>query len=119
MPARRRETESESCRYRITVFQPVRATRARVRNPCYVGGLPAVLAHVIAVPAAQNRFLPGVEIHALHALHVQIAEETLIPPAEAEQGDWRRHADVHAQHAALDFAHEFSRARAAGGEDTG
>src|SRR5439155_22280817 len=81
--------------------------------------LPPVLPHVIAVPAAEHGFLPRVEIHALNPLHMQVAEKALVPSAEAEQRDGRGHADVYTDHAALDFAHEFSRARSTGGEDAG
>src|SRR5204863_6932824 len=57
--------------------------------------LPPMLPNVIAVPAAEDGFLSRVEIHALDALHVQVAEEAGVPAAEAEQGDRRGHADVH------------------------
>src|SRR5437016_339624 len=50
---------------------------------------------------------------------MQIAEEALVPAAEAEKRNGRGHAIIHAQHASLDYTDEFPRARSACGEDAG
>src|SRR5689334_12430929 len=78
--------------------------------------LPAMLTYVIAVPPTQHRFLSRVEHHSLDALHMKIAEERVVPAAEAEQGHRGRHPHIYADHARLDVADEFSGRRAAGGE---
>src|SRR3954468_18208842 len=80
---------------------------------------PTHLSDVVAVPSGQHALLARVEHHAFDALHVQVAEEALVPAAEAEESHGRGDADVNAEHARLDVADELARARSAGGEDAG
>src|ERR1017187_9684239 len=81
--------------------------------------LPAELALVILVPAGQNQLLSGIEHHAFHALHVQVAVKRPVPTREGEDRHRRGHADVHADHATLDFSGEMLRPAAAAGKDGG
>ena len=56
-------------------------------------------------------------MHALGALNMQIAKERLVPAREREQRHWRGHTNIHADHAALDFACELAGISAAAGEN--
>ena len=60
---------------------------------------------------------PRVEAHALGAVDVVVAEQRVLPAAEAVEGHRHRDRDVDADHADLDPALELARRLAARGED--
>lgn len=62
-----------------------------------------------AEPAGGGDFLLGEELNAFFALHVEVAEEGVVPAIEGEPGHGGRYADVDADHAALDAVPEFAR----------
>src|SRR5215216_4211734 len=45
-------------------------------------------------PAARDRLLAREELHGVRPVGVQVAEEGVLPAAEREERDRRRHADV-------------------------
>src|ERR1017187_4883229 len=73
----------------------------------------------IAEPAAHGHFQLREELDAFFALHVQVAEEGLVPAVEREPGHGGGHADVDADHAALDAVLEFARGLARTRENGG
>src|SRR5690348_7920279 len=70
-------------------------------------------------PARERYFLAGVELDALRALDVQVAEKRAVPAGEREPGHRRRHADVDADHARVEVPLELSGRVAATREDDG
>src|SRR5690606_26472075 len=50
-------------------------------------------------PAGGHRLQPGVETHALGAMHMHIAEQGAFPSAETVKRHWRWNRHVHANHA--------------------
>src|SRR5580704_15872313 len=87
------------------------------------GGEMKVRAMVLLVgavwPATGDGFGVGVEADAFRAVHVGVAEERVLPPAEGVEGHRHRDRDVDADHPDLDLALEFLRRLPAGGEDRG
>src|ERR1019366_9338602 len=73
----------------------------------------------ITEPAAHGHLQLREELDAFFALHVEVAEEGLVPAVEREPGHGGRHADVDADHAALDAVFEFARSLARAREDRG
>src|ERR1017187_1538888 len=73
----------------------------------------------IAKPAAHGHFQLREELDAFFALHVQVAEEGLVPTVEREPGHRGGHADVDADHAALDAGFELARSLARPRENGG
>src|SRR5690606_21060566 len=71
----------------------------------------------LARPALDDDLRLRVELDAVPALRVQVAEEALPPAAEREEGHRRGHADVDAHVARPDLAAELPRVRAARCED--
>src|SRR5438034_5682691 len=71
------------------------------------------LAAPLARPALDHHLGLGVELHAMAALGVQIAEEALLPAREREEGHWRGHADVDADIAGARLAAKLACRRAA------
>ena len=61
-----------------------------------------------AEPAGGGDFLLGEELDAFLALHVEVAKERFIPAVEREPGHRSRHADVDADHSALDAMFELA-----------
>ena len=68
-------------------------------------------------PARERHFLAGVELNALGALDVQVAEERAVPAGEREPGHRRRHADVDADHARVEMLLELPGGVTAARED--
>src|SRR5262249_52719648 len=64
------------------------------------------------IPAAQDDLVVSVKVKALAPLNVQITEERLIPSRKGKDGHRRGHADVDADHPAIDVARERSRGAA-------
>src|SRR4249919_1300536 len=69
----------------------------------------------VAEPTARRHLLLREELHAFPALHVEVAEERIVPAVERKPGHRSRHADVDANHAAvetmLELARRFARSR--------
>src|SRR6266550_354007 len=63
----------------------------------------------VAEPAAGRHLQLREELNAFLALHVQVAEERIVPAVERKPRHRSRHADVDADHAALDAMLEFAR----------
>ena len=71
----------------------------------------------VTEPAGHGYFLLCEKLHPFLALHVQIAEEGLVPSVEREPGHRGRHANVYANHAAFDPVLELARGLTGAGED--
>src|SRR5262245_2944005 len=71
----------------------------------------------ITKPPARRDFLLREKLHAFFALHVQVAEEGIVPAVEREpcHGGW--HADVNAHHTAVDAMLEFAGSFAVAGKN--
>src|SRR5471032_3008176 len=80
------------------------------------GGVDAIIDAVVVEPAAGDGFGLGVELHHLLAVRAQIAEFRTTGTGEAEERYRHRDRDVDADLADVDFALEFTRRRAALGE---
>src|SRR5690349_17387471 len=70
-----------------------------------------------AEPARGSHFLLSEELHAFFSLHVEVAEERIIPAIERKPGHRSGHADVDADHAALNAMLEFAGGLAGAGEN--
>jgi len=68
------------------------------------------IALAVAEPAARGDFLLGEKLHAFLALHMQVTEERIVPTVERKPRHRSRHADVDADHAALDGISQQERA---------
>src|SRR5215469_14999449 len=66
------------------------------------------VAFAVAEPAGGGNFLLREKLHAFFALHVQVAEEGIVPAVEGEPGHRGGDADVNADHAAVDAMFEFA-----------
>src|SRR5437773_887352 len=73
----------------------------------------------VAEPPARGHLQLREELHAFLALHVQVAEERIVPAVERKPRHRSRHADVDPDHAALDAVLEFARRLAVAGENRG
>ena len=73
----------------------------------------------VAEPAAGGDFLLGEKLDAFAALHVEVAEEGVVPAVEGEPGHGGGDANVDPDHAAVDAVLEFARGLAGTGEDGG
>ena len=60
-------------------------------------------------PALHDGLLPRVEAHAFFAVDVHVAEQAVLPAAEAVPGHRHRDRHVDAHHADLDAARELAR----------
>src|SRR5579871_928560 len=47
---------------------------------------PALMTLILAVPAGENDLLAGVEMDALHALHMQVAIKGAVPAGKGKEG---------------------------------
>src|SRR3569833_2384962 len=93
---------------------------ATVAGCSAVGGEPQVDAAVSWIePAGGDDLAPGVEVHALGAVHMGVAEQRRLPAAEGVIGHRHRDRHVHADHADLDLVLEPARGAAVVGEDRG
>ena len=72
---------------------------------------------VLVRPARRDDLGAGVELDALHAVHVQVAEERILPAAERVERHRHRDRHVDADHADLDLVLEAARGAARLGED--
>ena len=79
-------------------------------------GMPDV-AFAVAEPAARSDFLLREKLDAFAALHVQIAEEGFVPTVERKPRHRSGHANIDADHAAIDSMLEFARGFARARED--
>ena len=70
-------------------------------------------------PAGGDDLAAGVEVHAVVAVDVVVAEERVLPAAEGVVADGHRDRDVHADHAGLDLQLEAAGRAAVPGEDRG
>src|ERR1041385_9232100 len=75
------------------------------------------VAFAVAEPATRRHLLLREELHALAALHVEVAEERIVPAVEGKPCHRSGHADVDADHAAVDAMLEFARGLAGTCED--
>src|SRR5688500_14897618 len=71
---------------------------------------------VLMGPARGDDLGARIELDALDTVHVQIAEEGILPPAKGKKGDRHRDRNVYADHADLDLALEAARRSARLGE---
>src|SRR5262249_7919358 len=69
------------------------------------------------IPAVQYDLVVSVKVKALVSLNVQVAEERLVPSRKGEDGHRGGHADVDADHPAIDVARERARGAAVASED--
>src|SRR5215831_1391042 len=60
-------------------------------------------------PAGRGHFLLSKELHALFALHVQVAEKRIVPSIKRKPRHGSGNSDIDPHHSALDAVFEFSR----------
>src|SRR5687768_13198649 len=70
-------------------------------------------------PATGDHLAAGVEVDALRAVHVRVAEQARLPPAEAVVAHRHRDRHVDADHADLDVVLELAGGAAVAREDRG
>src|SRR5581483_3583090 len=97
-----------------------RRARARMAR-CGRSALDEVRAAPLSArePPARDGLLARVELNRVGAVRMQVAEEAVLPAAEREEGDRRRHPDVHPDHPGLDLVAEAADRGARLGEDRG
>src|SRR6266446_3458526 len=80
--------------------------RQQYRFSSECGHMEAGRRRVLVRPARGHDLRAGIELHRLGAVHMQVAEERVLPAAKGEVRHWHRDRHIDADHADLDLRRE-------------